>query len=443
MAVDFPNDPSPGATFTANSKTWTFTDGKWALNVSVGGVRGPAGVAIQETAPTTTDTLWVDTSDTGLVIVPAGGTTGQVLAKSSSASYDTAWATPVTSGDMALKADLASPTFTGTPTLPIGTIATTQTALDSSTKVATTAFVTSADALKADLVSPTFTGTPTLPTGTIATTQTAGNNTTAVATTAFVSTAVANLIDSAPATLNTLDELALALGDDANFATTTATAIGLKAPLANPTFTGTVSGITKTMVGLGSVDNTADTAKPVSTAQQTALDLKANLASPALTGTPTAPTPSAGTNTTQIATMASKPWNVAWGVVSYTSSTSSDTSLADEVEEVQLTGASFTAVSGRLYKVTYFEPGIFTNGGSGPVTARIRLTNISGTVLNECYEEFEVYYRTRFINLVFVGTIAAGTRNVVATLYYSGNTAYIGRGSERKAFLFVEDIGPA
>jgi hypothetical protein len=42
--------------------------------------------------------------------------------------------------------------------------------------------------LKAPLASPTFTGTPTLPTGTIATTQTAGNNTTAVATTAFVRT---------------------------------------------------------------------------------------------------------------------------------------------------------------------------------------------------------------------------------------------------------------
>lgn len=93
-------------------------------------------------------------------------------------------------------------------------------------------------AAKAPLASPTFTGTPTLPTGTIATTQTAGNNTTAIATTAFVGTAVANLVDSAPATLNTLDELALALGDDANFATTTATAIGLKAPLASPTFTG-------------------------------------------------------------------------------------------------------------------------------------------------------------------------------------------------------------
>jgi len=80
--------------------------------------------------------------------------------------------------------------------------------------------------------------------------------------------------------------------------------LALKANLAGPTFTGTVSGITKSMVGLGSVDNTADTAKPVSTAAQTALDLKAPLASPALTGVPTAPTAAAGTNTTQVATTA-------------------------------------------------------------------------------------------------------------------------------------------
>lgn len=63
------------------------------------------------------------------------------------------------------------------------------------------------------------------------------------------------------------------------------TALNLKADLASPTFTGTVSGITKSMVGLGSVDNTADTAKPVSTDQQTALNLKADLASPTFTGT--------------------------------------------------------------------------------------------------------------------------------------------------------------
>ena len=65
-----------------------------------------------------------------------------------------------------------------------------------------------------------------------------------------------------------------------------------------------VTDLTKSSVGLGNVDNTADTAKPVSTAQQTALDLKANLASPALTGTPTAPTAASNTNTTQVATTA-------------------------------------------------------------------------------------------------------------------------------------------
>ncbi len=53
---------------------------------------------------------------------------------------------------------------------------------------------------------------------------------------------------------------------------------------ASPTFTGTVSGITATMVGLGNVDNTSDANKPVSTATQTALDAKLNLSGGTLTG---------------------------------------------------------------------------------------------------------------------------------------------------------------
>lgn len=52
------------------------------------------------------------------------------------------------------------------------------------------------------------------------------------------------------------------------------TALDLKAPLASPAFTGTPTGITKAHVGLGNVDNTSDVNKPVSTAQQTALDGK-------------------------------------------------------------------------------------------------------------------------------------------------------------------------
>lgn len=51
-------------------------------------------------------------------------------------------------------------------------------------------------------------------------------------------------------------------------------ALNLKAPINSPTFTGTVSGITKTMVGLGAVDNTSDLDKPISTATQTALNAK-------------------------------------------------------------------------------------------------------------------------------------------------------------------------
>jgi len=56
------------------------------------------------------------------------------------------------------------------------------------------------------------------------------------------------------------------------------------ARVASPTFTGTVGGITKDMVGLSNVDNTTDAGKPISTATQTALNLKAPLASPTFSG---------------------------------------------------------------------------------------------------------------------------------------------------------------
>ena len=87
--------------------------------------------------------------------------------------------------------------------------------------------------------------------------------------------------------------------------TATQTALDLKAPIASPTFTGTVSGVTSAMVGLGNVDNTSDANKPVSTATQTALDLKAPIASPTFTGIPAAPTATdLTTSNTQIATTA-------------------------------------------------------------------------------------------------------------------------------------------
>ena len=73
------------------------------------------------------------------------------------------------------------------------------------------------------------------------TTQSAGNSTTRIATTAFVATEVANLIDSSPGALNTLNELAAAIGDDASFSTTITNSIATKLPLAGGTLTGNVT----------------------------------------------------------------------------------------------------------------------------------------------------------------------------------------------------------
>ena len=70
------------------------------------------------------------------------------------------------------------------------------------------------------------------------TTQSAGNDTTRIATTAFVTGALSDLVDSAPSTLNTLNELAAALGDDASFSTTVTNSIAAKLPLTGGTLTG-------------------------------------------------------------------------------------------------------------------------------------------------------------------------------------------------------------
>ncbi|HFV2314206.1 TPA: tail fiber protein, partial [Escherichia coli] len=77
---------------------------------------------------------------------------------------------------------------------------------------------------KAPLNSPALTGTPTTPTAP------QGTNSTQIASTAFVMAAIAALVDSSPDALNTLNELAAALGNDPNFATTMTNALAGKQP---------------------------------------------------------------------------------------------------------------------------------------------------------------------------------------------------------------------
>lgn len=140
-------------------------------------------------------------------------------------AFDTVKIGPFTPTKMA---GTDSPTFTGIPIAPTATAAT------NTDQIATTKYVTSMGALKANIASPTFTGVPNAPTAT------PGTNTDQIATTKYVDTAVSGLVSAAPAALDTLKELATALGNDASFSTTVTNSLALKAPLATPIFTGKV-----------------------------------------------------------------------------------------------------------------------------------------------------------------------------------------------------------
>ncbi len=122
-------------------------------------------------------------------------------------------------GELDKKANLDSPNLTGTPTAP------TTAESDNSQKIATTAFIKQVLLAYAKLDSPNFTGKPTAPTAE------QSSNDTQLATTAFVRSAIAALVDSSPGALDTLNELAAALGDDPNFATTMTNALAGKQPL--------------------------------------------------------------------------------------------------------------------------------------------------------------------------------------------------------------------
>lgn len=171
-----------------------------------------------------------------------------------------------------------------------------------------------------DLDSIALTGTPTAPTAA------PGTNTPQLANTAFVQAAVAALVASSPAALDTLNELAAALGNDPNFATTMTNLLAAKAPLA----------------------------------------------SPALTGTPTAPTPARFDATTKLANMAAlqaRGFQYAAPIV---------TNGAGLTGVVAHVGAllHFYGASGNSYSL----PDTVAN--SIPAGANIRITNWGGTALN-------------------------------------------------------------
>ena len=114
-----------------------------------------------------------------------------------------------------------------------------QTQIDSKLATATAA------STYAPLASPGLTGVPTAPTAA------ANTNTTQIATTAYVQTELTDLIGGAPGALDTLNELATALSNDASYSTTITTALATKLPLAGGTMTGAIAMGTNKITGLG------------------------------------------------------------------------------------------------------------------------------------------------------------------------------------------------
>ena len=123
-----------------------------------------------------------------------------------------------------------------------------QTQLDSKLATAT------ATSTYAPLASPALTGVPTAPTAA------ANTNTTQVATTAYVQTELTDLLNGAPGALDTLNELASALGNDANYSTTITTALAGKLPLAGGTMTGAIAMGTNKITGMGTPTVSTDAA---------------------------------------------------------------------------------------------------------------------------------------------------------------------------------------
>jgi hypothetical protein len=144
-------------------------------------------------------------------------------------------------GQITGAAPLASPTFTGTVITPALRVTSSPTSGYVLTSDGSGNAIWQASSGGAPLDSPTFTGIPTAPTALNPT------NSTQIATTAFVQSIISNLINAAPSSLNTLGEIATSLGNDAAFSTTVTNALALKAPLASPTFTGIPAAPTATV----------------------------------------------------------------------------------------------------------------------------------------------------------------------------------------------------
>ena len=343
MAYNFPNSPSNGDTVVVNGVTYEYnsTDNAWKTGTGVGPAITSDGSTPSLASGITAAEIRTligspDLSSVDTDIIPDGDGTRDL--GSSTAKWRDLYLSgnSLYLGGHAITADSSAILF---PEIKIGTGSNQVTLSGGAGGTLQTGGTSVFSGAFADL-----TGKPT---------TVAGYGITDGATQSYVTTQINNVIDSAPGALDTLNELAAALGDDANFSTTVTNNLALKAPLASPSLTGTPTAPTATtgnnttqiattafvqsaISGAGSYnDSSVDTHLNRSTAATgevlswngsdydwvarttfSTLSGKpttlsgygitdgATIDSPAFTGTPTAPTASGGTNSTQIATTA-------------------------------------------------------------------------------------------------------------------------------------------
>ncbi len=272
-----------------------------------------------------------------------------------------------------------------------------------------------------------------------------------IARTSDITTAIANVVNAAPASFDTLKEISDYIATDQSAGTALTTLVGTKlssadaastyAPIASPTFTGTVGGITKTMVGLENVDNTTDLLKPISTATQTALDAKlatsvaaltyATKASPVFTGT----VDFSGATVTGITALPTQLNNTG----KYLTTNGTVASWADlnltayaPINNASFTG-TFSAPSGTITSSMLADGTIVDNDISA--SAAISKTKISGTAVtladtatisNTMLANSSITINGTSVSLGGTATIAAGAKtfyNNTGTLPTTGMVA--------------------
>jgi hypothetical protein len=176
---------------------------------------------------------------------------------------------------------------------------------------------------------------------------------------------------------------------------------------------------------------------------------KADIASPTFTGTPAAPTATAGTNTTQIATMASRPWNMAWGHLgSSTLETSFATTNPHTTYQDEGLSTSVTYAANRKLRITLsVRP--YTNGGTNFVGYRVLRGSTVVAVWGFGYPDIsntEAPAKTVVFVMTTPGTGATETFKV--QIQGASNTAVTSYGQSWTAAdggrqFIIEDIGPA